>query len=558
MGTLKDWRLQAKLVAAFILVVFLGAAAGAWNLSNFRWAAGAFQVASRENLPAVDLLAETDRGMQQALVAERSLMFVRQAEAEAATMRKNHSENLQRVLEGWSKYKAISAGEEERKLRPEFEKAYDDWAKMSKEVVGLLAKDETDARKDAVELSLSEGEKRFGKARALLSRLTEMRLQNAEGFAGQIQAAAGRTTGWTIAVLVGLLVGGGFLGFLLARGITDPLRQVITVGEKIAQGDLRERVTVTRGDEVGKLQAAMGEMSQKLAQVLGEVVAGASAVSSASTQVASTAQSLSKGTSEQAACAEETTSSLEQMSASITQNVENSRQMEQMALKGSKDADESGKAVKETLAAMQTIAQKISIIEEIAYQTNLLALNAAIEAARAGEHGRGFAVVATEVRKLAERSQTAAQEIGGLATSSVQVAERSGQLLTELVPAIRKTAELVQEVAAASREQAAGVAQVNRAMTQVDQVTQRNASAAEELAATAEEMTAQAEALQQLMAFFRVGGTEEPGVRRPAPASLLPRPPAPFPAPRPEALQPAGAPGGNGAPLAADRDFTRF
>jgi len=566
MGTYMNWRLGTKLIAAFILVVFLGAAAGTWNLSNFRWAATAFQVASRENLPAINLLAETDRGMQQALVAERSLMFVRQTSDDAATMRKSHTENLQLATDGWSKYKAIPAGEEERKLRPEFEKSYDEWSKMSKEVMGLLGKDETDAHKDAVELSLSVGDREFGKARAILSKLTELRLKGAEGFAEQVQAAANRTTSWTVIVLVVLLVGGGFLGIVIARSVTDPISRVTILGEKIAQGDLRDRIAVTRGDEVGKLQAAMQEMSQKLAQILGEVVAGAKAVSTASTQVSATAQTLSRGTSEQAASAEETTSSLEEMNASITQNAENSRQMEQMALKGAKEVEESGRSVKETVEAMQAIADRISIIEEIAYQTNLLALNAAIEAARAGDHGKGFAVVATEVRKLAERSQTAAQEIGGLAASSVKVAERSGQLLTDLVPSIRKTAELVQEVAAASREQAAGVAQVNKAMSQVDQVTQRNASAAEELSSTAEELAQQAEALQQLMAFFRVAEQEQAGWSRqptgPAGTAQRPAPPA---APRPEALPAAltrAAQGGNGSVLAGtapdDRDFTRF
>jgi methyl-accepting chemotaxis protein len=364
-----------------------------------------------------------------------------------------------------------------------------------------------------------------------------------------------RTT--MIAILLLAVAAGVFVSIAITRSITTPVGRAVDVAERIAKGDLRESVEAPSADEVGKLLAAMKLMAEKLAQIIGEVRSGADALAGASAQVSATAQTLSQGTGEQAASVEETTSSLEEMSASITQNAESSRQTESMAKQGARNAEESGKAVGETVTAMKSIAEKISIIEEIAYQTNLLALNAAIEAARAGEHGKGFAVVATEVRKLAERAQKAAKEIGALAGTSVQVAERSGQLIVELVPAIRKTADLVQEVAAASAEQSAGVGQVSKAMGTVDQVTQRNASAAEELSSTAEEMASQAEALQQLMGFFQVneavassrfhlpqhGSGAAP---RPAPAPAAPAKPAPsLPAKRV-----------NGA--RADGGFTRF
>ncbi|MFI5234401.1 MAG: methyl-accepting chemotaxis protein [Gemmatimonadales bacterium] len=365
----------------------------------------------------------------------------------------------------------------------------------------------------------------------------------------QLRATEQRLILFTILTLLAAIVAGVVLSVIITRSITQPLFVALSAANQVADGDVAVEFSVDRRDETGQLLAAMKRMIDsirgmagaasriadgdltvhiqaksdrdllgtalqgmvaKLSQVIGEVRSGAASLSGASAQVSSTSQGLSQGTSEQAAAVEETTSSLEQMSASITKNADSSGQMEKMALKGATDAGDSGKAVTDTVVAMKDIADKISIIEEIAYQTNLLALNAAIEAARAGEHGRGFAVVATEVRKLAERSQSAAKEIGGLASSSVRVAERSGTLLIELVPAIRRTADLVQEVAAASAEQATGVTQINRALLSVDQVTQRNASAAEELASTAEEMAAQAESLQQLVSFFRVPGIDMP------------------------------------------------
>jgi methyl-accepting chemotaxis protein len=322
--------------------------------------------------------------------------------------------------------------------------------------------------------------------------------------------------------------------------------EMVAAATGIASGDLRVRVTPrSQRDALG---IALANMIERLTEIIGEVRTGASSLTIASSQISASAQSLSQGTSEQASSVEETTSSLQEMSASITQNAENSGQMELMAVKGTNDVDESAQAVKQSVEAMTKIAQKISIIEEIAYQTNLLALNAAIEAARAGEHGRGFAVVATEVRKLAERSQTAAKDIGELASSSVDVAQRSGRLLTDLVPTIRKTADLVREVTAASIEQSGGVAQINRAMTLVDQVTQRNASASEELASTAEEMSSQAEALQQTIAYFKTNGGQQIATPSRENAASV----TPFRGPR----IPAEA--ARGAAPAAYADYTHF
>ena len=313
------------------------------------------------------------------------------------------------------------------------------------------------------------------------------------------------------------------IAFFVTRSITRPLQQAVGAAQALSVGDLTVKVEATSRDEAGQLLTAMGGMVNKLSQIIGDVRGAADNLSSASDQVNATAQSLSQASSEQAASVEETSASIEQMTASIGQNAENAKVTDGMASKASHEAVEGGQAVKETVTAMKAIAGKIGIIDDIAYQTNLLALNAAIEAARAGDHGKGFSVVAAEVRKLAERSQVAAREISEVATNSVTLAEKAGHLLDEIVPSINKTSDLVQEISAASEEQSSGVAQVNVAMNQLNQLTQQNASASEELAATAEEMSEQSEQLQRLMEFFRTGDhpaveAVEPAEREPAAA----------------------------------------
>ena len=308
--------------------------------------------------------------------------------------------------------------------------------------------------------------------------------------------------GFGMALAIGL---GLFVTRVIKQQVGGEPREAALIAQRVAGGDLSMEVRIAHGDTTS-MMAAIRDMVAKLGEIIGQVRDNAGTLVGAADQLSSTAQVLSQGASEQAASVEETSASMEEMGASIAQNNENAKVTGDMATRSAKDAVAGGQSVRETVAAMKQIAHKIGIIDDIAYQTNLLALNAAIEAGRAGEHGKGFAVVAAEVRKLAERSQVAAEEISQLATGSVGLAEKAGALLETIVPSIQKTADLVQEIAAASAEQNSGVGQINGALSQITQAVQQNAAASEELASTSEEVNAQAQELQSTMEFFTLAG----------------------------------------------------
>ncbi|WP_439629911.1 methyl-accepting chemotaxis protein [Shinella sp.] len=302
--------------------------------------------------------------------------------------------------------------------------------------------------------------------------------------------------------------------------MTGNLRNTAGIADQIANGDLT--VTPKPLSDKDTLGLALESMVERLRGVVADALSAADNVSSGSQELSASSEQLSQGATEQASSAEEASASMEEMASNIKQNADNAAQTEKIARQSAKDAEASGQAVGRAVTAMRTIAEKISIVQEIARQTDLLALNAAVEAARAGEHGKGFAVVASEVRKLAERSQAAASEISALSGTTVSVATEAGEMLTRLVPDIRKTAELISEISAACREQDIGASQINEAIQQLDKVTQQNAGASEEMSGTSEELAAQAEELQTSIAFFRVDrASSAPAVaqRRPAPVT---------------------------------------
>lgn len=298
------------------------------------------------------------------------------------------------------------------------------------------------------------------------------------------------------------------------------MNEITTAAEEISNGNLT--VEIRERSPQDKLMQALAAMVSGLTRTVSDIRGIASEVAAASQSISTASIQVSKGASAQAAAAEEASSSMEEMVSNIKQNADNAQQTDKIANKSAKDAQESGKSVLEAVSAMKEIANKISIIEEIARQTNLLALNAAIEAARAGEHGKGFAVVAAEVRKLAERSQKAAAEINQLSSTTLRVSEKSGEMLDKLVPDIQRTAELVQEISAASKEQDTGAEQINKALQQLEKVIQQNASASEEMASTTEELTGQSDQLVSALGFFHTG--DEGGSVRKGAGSKTARP----------------------------------
>ncbi len=311
--------------------------------------------------------------------------------------------------------------------------------------------------------------------------------------------------GLVISIIVSII-----LAFQISYSITRPLKRGVEFARQIAEGNLEATIDIEQKDEIGELTAMLNKMKDKLYQTISSIQTAANHIADASAQVSNTSQGISQGSTEQASAAEEISASMEQMSASISQNTSNAQRTEQIASEATTGLNAGSRNVIDVTAAIKEIAEKITIIGDIAYQTNILSLNAAVEAARAGEYGKGFAVVADEVKKLAERSQDAATEIDKVSGAGVSLAEESRKLFNTIVPQIEDTLKLVQEITASSLEQNSGAEQVNDAVQQFNEVIQQNAASAEEMATNAEELASQAEYLKNMTSYFKTGKENAP------------------------------------------------
>jgi methyl-accepting chemotaxis protein len=495
--------IKARLVIAFFILISLTGAVFYLGNSNAYTLNDRINFIVDVNAQRMNLALRMNEGIQYITKREKDLILTRDKEVLQELLKEIDDRNVI-FNERLEKLRSL-ADEKGIEIIDNFSTPWANYQSDLAKIKRLAAIENTDSSKvRAYEISSTTARASARSAAEIMGKIVtknEKALAAAKEETDVIYADAKNNM---IILLIISLVLAAIISYWIITSISKSISEAKNAIKAISEGDLTVEINTNSKDEIGELLQHLHAMVTKLKEVIGYVTTASDNIASASQQMSSSSQQVSQGATEQAASAEEVSSSMEEMTSNIQQNTDNAQQTEKIALQAAEDIKDGSQSVNQTVDSMKTIAEKITIIGEIARQTNLLALNAAVEAARAGEHGKGFAVVAAEVRKLAERSQIAATEIDALSKSSVSIAEKSGKLLEQIVPNIQKTSRLVQEISASSMEQNSGAEQVNSALQQLNTVIQQNAAASEEMATSSEELSSQAEQLKDTISFFKV------------------------------------------------------
>jgi methyl-accepting chemotaxis protein len=540
-----DLKIATKLIVSFGVVLLLTLVMGV----------AAMLSSSRVNQASSDLAENWMPSVRMAMELRADVGEMRRWElahlinddpAGYATYEKRMVDTMATMKAHRDAYDKLISSPEEKALAAEFDQGWSAFMADHDKIVKFSAGGQKD---EARALSRGSSAKTLGQITESINKLVKL---NIDG--GDAASAAATVTyeqaRMTSIILLMVNIGVGMaLALWIARIVSAPLQEAVSVATAVAGGDLTRTIAVESACETGQLMGALRDMNGNLQRLVSEVRGGTDTIATASAQIAAGNQDLSSRTEEQASSLEETASSMEELTSTVKQNADNARQANQLAQSASGIAVKGGEVVGQVVGTMSSINESsrkivdiISVIDGIAFQTNILALNAAVEAARAGEQGRGFAVVASEVRNLAHRSAAAAKDIKLLISDSVekveagsQLVDQAGTTMNEIVSSITRVTDIMSEITSASAEQSDGIEQVNVAITQMDQVTQQNAALVEQAAAAAESMQEQAARLSEVVGIFKLGGA---AMAAPVALASAPRKPLAAPAPARVALAP--------------------